>query len=1058
MEDPNFDGRSTKRTEREWPSGAYGQDWDPPKMVKDWRGRKDKSGKPAPSSQPIDFTWEKSQGVRIINSLKTCTQQWVIDAVKKRRTLEKQDATDSAQAIFAADRHGKLNDLGQTLRDMRLTTGSADDLSTANSGLQDRQADKITTWINSSEEEHAHVTKESRTVLVLHCSITAEELAVLAELHRVYDISLCHFMKHILSPNFARYVNALRLKAETAGDVFGWREHEKAVLDQLVDSAEPNDIIDFQLRIREEAVPCHIWIAERASERKLLEEDGVRYSELTWLSYVLHMVTNDERRVLEVPADNLLDSYSMDKLALSASKADPKSFRIFKHQQIHSSLGKRVLHIHRLLKADKNSKKAGSSDDKRSNDKEKKANGENNNRKPSSQDQSKDRKKSPSQIKALELPTALPQKDGKPDKAVYDKLTEGKTRQRVWQRIEDGSCIRCGSSEHTRSDCPKEEVNWEKDFNKGKTFWEKPKYQQRVQCDGSDRNLLLVEIPECYLLQHLGHSDVCVGIDTLSSVNTCVKDLLIEVKTIPPVEIEGTGGFIEVAEFGYLPVHDSASGQVLKLPFFAVSPSQLPTGCSCIIGLPTVRKYCLSVDDCIAKDKPHLSVQAKSNGQITMSVTEGPPSAPDPAEYGGPHVSNLTLDDLMELPATKVVEDVSQPRSGADRYYTDCNEAKGWNILHFLFLAMAVVFSWTAAFSTPTEALLPGNLNLGFSVFDKLETGGELLAEPLSIVGCERDPLFSFDDSSEHFSDPPIQFVQNCSFRGGRALRATGVIRDHVGAAKNIEISVDSASDVNMAIRELLTDVHPVRSEQLKGVGGSATIAEEGNLTVILPSGETAHVPAIVADSSLPINCKALLGSPGIDDLNIDLNAQKSKQRQPLQCNLSEKKLRAWWDVHKGEAIETKPFDADAVDINPELPENIRRKILNTIHKFLSVFEGSKGSLPKPFKTDPVELNFVKDCTPSSVPEPKWSYGFGKVVEKWAIDGIASGLLEPSQSEWSSRPHIVLKPPPGVHSSEAPISDCKLRVVGDYRLVNKRIAKLVPNLPTGTVHWHVASH
>jgi len=71
----------------------------------------------------------------------------------------------------------------------------------------------------------------------------------------------------------------------------------------------------------------------------------------------------------------------MDQLALSAAKSDPKSFKMFKHSMITSTLGKRTLRVHRLLKASK--------------------------------------KLSASQLRELELPSALPQKDGKPDKTVF---------------------------------------------------------------------------------------------------------------------------------------------------------------------------------------------------------------------------------------------------------------------------------------------------------------------------------------------------------------------------------------------------------------------------------------------------------------------------------------------------------------------------------------------------------------------------------------------------------------------------------------------------------------
>ena len=273
-------------------------------------------------------------------------------AVKKRRTLDKQDATDSAQAIFAADRHGKLSERGLFLRNMRSTTGDAAAQNIANAGISDRRAAKIETWISSTDPAFAHITKESRTALILHCSITAEEFVVLSELHRTYDRALCHFMRHIISPNFARYVNALRLKAESADKDFGWQEHQKAVLEQLLDSAEPNDIIDFHQRVRDENVPCYIWIAERLSERKLLEADDVKYPELIWLNYVLYMLSNDERHLLAVPSDNTLSSYSFDVLTTAASDSDPKSFKAFKHHMVTSNLGKRILRIHRLLKAD----------------------------------------------------------------------------------------------------------------------------------------------------------------------------------------------------------------------------------------------------------------------------------------------------------------------------------------------------------------------------------------------------------------------------------------------------------------------------------------------------------------------------------------------------------------------------------------------------------------------------------------------------------------------------------------------------------------------------------
>ena len=105
--------------------------------------------------------------------------------------------------------------------------------------------------------------------------------------------------------------------------------------------------------------------------------------------------------------------------------------------------------------------------------------------------------------------------------------------------------------------------------------------------------------------------------------------------------------------------------------------------------------------------------------------------------------------------------------------------------------------------------------------------------------------------------------------------------------------------------------------------------------------------------------------------------------------------------------------------------------------------------MPKPFDTKPVELTFKPNAKPQSIPEPRWSFAYGKIIEKWATDGLANGSLEPSQSQWANRAHIVLKLPSGKTVNDVDVKDCKLRVTGDYRMVNTQIEKLVPNLPNG---------
>ena len=80
--------------------------------------------------------------------------------------------------------------------------------------------------------------------------------------------------------------------------------------------------------------------------------------------------------------------------------------------------------------------------------------------------------------------------------------------------------------------------------------------------------------------------------------------------------------------------------------------------------------------------------------------------------------------------------------------------------------------------------------------------------------------------------------------------------------------------------------------------------------------------------------------------------------------------------------------------------------------------------------------------------------GFGKTFQNLpyfdqSVAYVKNGSLELSKSRWASRPHIVMKTPAHTHKDLIDVGKCKLRVCGDYRLVNQQIVKIVPNLPTG---------
>jgi hypothetical protein len=297
-----------------------------------------------------------------------------------------------------------------------------------------------------------------------------------------------------------------------------------------------------------------------------------------------------------------------------------------------------------------------------------------------------------------------------------------------------------------------------------------------------------------------------------------------------------------------------------------------------------------------------------------------------------------------------------------------------------------------------------------------------------------------------HFSDRPTCFVQHSrpAFTPGKGLRTSATALCELGSS-DISVGIDAYSDVNLARREFLHDIARTDLDPTRGTGGITNFTEMGMLHVCRDD-PIVEVPAHVGNTAtLPFHCDALLGMPAIDALGIDLNAQKVHPEDGLQCFVGEKTLRAWWDANAGSSVDAKVFDLDEIAINPDLDPAVIARTKAIIAKHSAVFGSSSGNLPKPFDCDPVELNFKPDCAPQSIPEPRWTHAQAKVITQWEKDGLANGSLEFSKSAWASRPHVVLKAPSGKRAEDADIAECKLRVCGDYRLVNTQISKLTPN-------------
>jgi hypothetical protein len=247
---------------------------------------------------------------------------------------------------------------------------------------------------------------------------------------------------------------------------------------------------------------------------------------------------------------------------------------------------------------------------------------------------------------------------------------------------------------------------------------------------------------------------------------------------------------------------------------------------------------------------------------------------------------------------------------------------------------------------------------------------------------------------------------------------------------------------------------------------GTSEYFEEGFIDIADGIYSFRTLPALVASSPhhLPKLCALLLGVPQLNELDIRVDVHRKRRKlplssydsaiilattTPLECRMSEKDLDKWATHNASKPVGSVPYSYLDVNINPALsPEQHAQ--LKAIHtQFRSVFDASQGALPTLADHPPVTLNFKPDWKHVSVPQPRWGPGATAVLTKWAEEMLASGLYVPSQSASASRPHIVRKTPSN-SPKDVDITQCGLRVCGDYRRPNDQLDKSVPTTPNGT--------
>jgi hypothetical protein len=108
-------------------------------------------------------------------------------------------------------------------------------------------------------------------------------------------------------------------------------------------------------------------------------------------------------------------------------------------------------------------------------------------------------------------------------------------------------------------------------------------------------------------------------------------------------------------------------------------------------------------------------------------------------------------------------------------------------------------------------------------------------------------------------------------------------------------------------------------------------------------------------------------------DLGVKLDSHCGKTPRVLECHVGEKTLRVWLDANGTQDVAKVSFDINEVDVCPSLPKDVQARVRKLVAQYADVFAGQQNSLPKPFAAEPVELKFVANPQPHSIPEPKWT-------------------------------------------------------------------------------------
>jgi hypothetical protein len=532
---------------------------------------------------------------------------------------------------------------------------------------------------------------------------------------------------------------------------------------------------------------------------------------------------------------------------------------------------------------------------------------------------------------------SLPNKSGKLDQTLYDSFPPKSLRRRLWDAVVAGHCPRC-SGPHLRVACPKPRQVWEDDFEKEDFFTKPPppvKKQIRVQLATNS------SLPSPAILAVVCPFGRCL-IDTCSDVSVARLDVITDVRAVRhPVMVEHMGRETVLSEAGTLELRSfSGAPSTFLRDVHVVAPELLPAGVVALLGVADIRALNLSLDavidnpDCIwerAVRRPWFwRARHSAAGWIRRWCAPGQDRAIDETV---PAVSAARVPPPHPMPQMERVPKHAEDPSAGEMLLAETRRRVAAEQEQRAALRIAGLMRTAQTRKRVTkkkEPATPPSDNLDWIFTGQHLRSANLPAQESSSVStpprpgpkafgpwprkrskfyavrrgratgifttweeCERQvkgiysefkSFYSLEEAQEYLSARRRNYMivakPASSFVRDRALRAEiNVWQDGHADALRTVCGLDTMSDVNMTLVELLHEVHEIDADDVRGCGGATAFTHEGILKV-LQNGEVVCVPALVAKAAqLPRLCDVSLGVPGLDRLGVCVDQHRTRQR-----------------------------------------------------------------------------------------------------------------------------------------------------------------------------------